>query len=215
MEHYAGIDVSLESASICVVDASGRIVREAKVASEPEVLIRWFGGLGIAVARIGLEAGPLSQWLYAGMRDVGLPVELLETRHVRAAFKAMPVKTDRKDARGIAQLMGLGWFRPVHCKLLPAQEVRALLAARKLLQTKNHDVEMSLHGVLRAFGLKVGPTTPRTFATRIRELVAGHTTLSTIAEALLAAPGTRYAFRGRSCRNAFDHWRAKIIASGC
>src|SRR5271163_2071390 len=91
MEHYAGIDVSLESASICVVDTSGRIVREAKVASEPEVLIGWFGSLGLAVARIGLEAGPLSQWLYAGMRDAGLPVELLETRHVRDAFKAMPV----------------------------------------------------------------------------------------------------------------------------
>ena len=154
MEHYVGIDVSLESVSVCVVDGSGRIVREAKVASEPEVLISWFGGLGIAVARIGLEAGPLSQWLYAGMRDVGLPVELLETRHVRAAFKTMPVKTDRKDARGIAQLMRLGWFRPVHCKSLPAQEVRALVTARKLLQSKNHDVEMSLRGVLRGFGLE-------------------------------------------------------------
>ena len=98
MQHYGGIDVSLESASVCVVDAIGRIVREAKVASEPEVLINWFGGLGFTVARIGLEAGPLSQWLYAGMRDVELPVELLETRHVRDAFKAMPVKTDRKDA---------------------------------------------------------------------------------------------------------------------
>ena len=96
------------------------------------------------------------------------------------------------DARGIAQLMRLGWFRPVHCKSLPAQEVRALLAARKVLQTKNHDIEMSLRGVLRGFGLKVGPTTPRTFATRIRELVAGHTTLSTIAEALLAARGTLF-----------------------
>jgi transposase len=104
----------------------------------------------------------------------------------------MPVKTDRKDARGIAQLMRLGWFRPVHCKSLPAQEVRALLAARKLLQTKNHDVEMSLRGVLRGFGLKVGPTTPRTFATRIRDLVAGHPVLSTIAEALLAARGTLF-----------------------
>ena len=72
MEHYAGIDVSLESASLCVVDATGRIVREAKVASEPEVLIHWFRALGLAVTRIGLEAGPLSQWLYAGMRDVGL-----------------------------------------------------------------------------------------------------------------------------------------------
>ena len=192
MEHHAAIDVLLESASICVVDAGGRIMREPKVASESEVLIGWFGGLGIAAARIGLEAGPLSQWLYAGMRAVGLPVELLETRHVRDAFKAMPVKTDRKDARGIAQLMRLGRFRPVHCKSLPAQEVRALLTARKLLQSKNHDVEMSLRGVLRGFGLKVGPTTPRTFPNRIRELVAGHATLLMISEALLAARGALF-----------------------
>jgi transposase len=187
MEYFAGIDVSLELSSVCVVDATGRIVREAKVASEPEALVAWFGGLGIGVARIGLEAGPLSQWLYAAMRDAGFAVELLETRHVRDAFKAMPVKTDRKDARGIAQLMRLGWFRPVHCKSLPAQETRALLTARKLLQTKRLDVEMSLRGVLRGFGLKVGPTTPRSFAARVRELAEGHTTLTVVAEALLAA----------------------------
>jgi transposase len=187
MEHYAGIDVSLEQSSVCVVDATGGIVREAKVASEPEALIAWFRGLGLEVARVGLEAGPLSQWLYAAMREAGLAVELLETRHVRDAFKAMPVKTDRKDARGIAQLMRLGWFRPVHCKSVPAQETRALLTARKLLQTKRLDVEMSLRGVLRGFGLKVGPTTPRSFAARIRELVEGHPTLTAVAEALLAA----------------------------
>src|SRR6201988_2704814 len=151
MEHYAGIDVSLESASLCVVDASGRIIREAKVASEPKVLIGWFRMLGLAVTRIGLEAGPLSQWLYAGMREAGLPVELLETRHVRDAFKAMPVKTDRKDARGIAQLMRLGWFRPVHCKSLPAQELRAILTARKLVQIKRYDLDLSLRGIFRGF----------------------------------------------------------------
>jgi transposase len=121
MDHYAGIDVSLEMSSVCVVDATGRIVREAKVASEPEALIAWFRGLDLALTRVGLEAGPLSQWLFAAMRDAGLAVELLETRHVRDAFKAMPVKTDRKDARGIAQPMRLGWFRPVHRKSLPAQ----------------------------------------------------------------------------------------------
>src|SRR6266853_6097356 len=163
MDHYAGIDVSLEYSSVCIVDATGKIVREGKVASEPEALIAWFGSLGFGLERIGLEAGPLSQWLYAAMRGAGLAVELLETRHVRDAFKAMPVKSDRNDARGIAQLMRLGWFKPVHCKSLPAQETRALLTARKLLQTKNHDVEMSLCGVLRGFGLKVGRTTPRTF----------------------------------------------------
>jgi transposase len=187
MDQYAGIDVSLESASICVVDASGRIVREGKVASEPEALIAWFCRLEVTLTRIGLEAGPLSQWLYAGMREAGLSVELLETRHVRDAFKAMPVKTDRTDARGIAQLMRLGWFRPVHCKSLPAQELRAILTARKLVQSKLHDLETSLRGMLRGFGLKVGKTTPRNFEPRIRELTDGHTTLLVVADALLSA----------------------------
>ena len=90
----------------------------------------------IDIARIGLEAGPLSQWLFAGMKQAGLAIELLETRHVRNAFKLMPAKTDRKDARGIAQLIRMGWFRPVHCKSVAAQETRSLLGARKLLQSK-------------------------------------------------------------------------------
>jgi transposase len=189
MYHYAGIDVSLESSAVCVVDGAGKIVREAKVASEPEALIAWFGSLGSSVERIGLEAGPLSQWLYAALRDAGLGVELLETRHVRDAFKAMPVKSDRNDARGIAQLMRLGWFRPVHCKSIEAQETRAILTARKLLQSKLRDIENSLRGVLRGFGLKVGKTTERTFAVRIRDMVAGHPRLELIAEAVLAAHG--------------------------
>ena len=146
MYYYAGIDVSLECSSVCVVDGTGKILREAKVASEPEALIAWFGSLGPELERIGLEAGPLSQWLYAALREAGFAVELLETRHVRDAFKAMPVKSDRNDARGIAQLMRLGWFRPVHCKSMEAQEMRAVLTARKLLQSKLRDIENSLRG---------------------------------------------------------------------
>ena len=187
MKQYAGIDVSLEASSVCVVDAEGKILRESKVVSEPEALISWFKALGAPLERIGLEAGPLSQWLHAAMAQAGLAVELLETRHVRTAFKTMPVKTDKKDARGIAQLMRLGWFRPVHCKSLPAQEVRAVLTARKLLQSKLHDVEMCIRGILRGFGLKVGPTTPRTYDARVRDLVEGHPTLEAIADALLTA----------------------------
>jgi transposase len=186
MDHYAGIDVSLEASSLCVVDASGKIVRETKVSSEPEDLIAWFKALPFVLSRIGLEAGPLSQWLYAGLKEAGFAVELLETRHVRDAFKAMPVKTDRKDARGIAQLMRLGWFRPVHCKSMPAQETRALLTARKLVQGKLYDVQMSLRGILRGFGLKVGRTTKAGFASRIMELTEHHPALKTIAKALLA-----------------------------
>jgi transposase len=186
MDHYAGIDVSLECSSVCAVDANGKIVREAKVASEPAALIGWFRSLGFDLARIGLEAGPLSQWLYAAMKQAGLAVELLETRHVSDAFKAMPVKSDRNDARNIAQLMRLGWFRPVHCKSMSAQEIRAMLTARKLIQSKLQDIENSLRGTLRGFGLKVGKTTKRSFASRISELVAGHPALETIAAAMLA-----------------------------
>jgi transposase len=186
MDYYAGIDVSLECSSVCVIDGNGKIVREGKVASEPAALIDWFGSLGLGLARIGLEAGPQSQWLHAAMKRAGLAVELLETRHVRDAFKAMPVKSDRNDARGIAQLMRLGWFRPVHCKSMNAQEVRVVLTARKLVQTKLLDVENSLRGILRGFGLKVGKTTARSFAGRIQELVKGNPNLGTIAEALLA-----------------------------
>ena len=153
MTYYAGIDVSLEYSSVCVVDGAGKIIREQRIASEPEALIAWFGGLGLGLERIGLEARPMSQWLYAAMRAAGLAVELLETRHVRDAFKAMPIKSDRNDARGIAQLMRLGWFRPVHCKSMAGQEMRALLTARKLVESKLLDVQMSLRGLLRGFGL--------------------------------------------------------------
>ena len=215
MDHYAGIDVSLECSSVCVVDASGKIVREGKVASEPAALIVWFAALGFGLARIGLEAGPLSQWLYAAMRQAGLAVELLETRHVRDAFKAMPVKSDRNDARGIAQLMRLGWFKPVHCKSIPAQETRAMLTARKLVQAKLRDVENSLRGILRGFGLKVGHTTSRSFPGRLRELVAGHPALETIADALLAVHAVLLrefnGFEKRVRTMARAHGQAKLL----
>jgi transposase len=215
MDHYAGIDVSLEYSSVCVVDASGKIVREGKVASEPEALIDYFGSLRLPVVRIGLEAGPLSQWLYAAMRQAGLAVELLETRHVHDAFKAMPIKSDRNDARGIAQLMRLGWFRPVHCKSLAAQELRAMLSARKLVQSKLRDVENHLRGILRGFGLKVGHTTARSFAGRIRELVAGQANLETIAQALLAVHAVLLrefnGFERRVRIMAREHVKARLL----
>jgi transposase len=187
MEHYAAIDVSLEWSSVCVVDAAGQIVREAKVQSEREALVAFFADSGLRLTRIGLEAGPLSQWLHAGLVEAGLPAILIETRHVKAALKAMTVKTDRNDARGMAQLMRMGWFRPVHVKAPMVQEIRALLTARKLLVAKLRDVESSLRGILRGFGLKVGAISKGQFEARIRELVAGQAMLERIAEPLLRA----------------------------
>jgi len=187
VEHYAGIDVSLELSNVCVVDAQGKIVKETKVSSEPEALVSFFKGLGFPMKRIGLEAGPLSQWLHAGLAQAGFETVLLETRHVKAALSAMTVKTDRKDARGIAQLLRMGWFRAVHAKSIGSQEVRALLVARKQLLGRLIDVELSIRGILRGFGLKVGPVTRKGFEPRIRELVTGQATLERVAGAMLLA----------------------------
>jgi transposase len=187
MEYYAGIDVSLELSSVCVVDARGKIIKETKVASDPAALVAFFGELGFTVTRIGLEAGPLSQWLHAGLTRGGFETVLLETRHVKAALSAMTVKTDRKDARGIAQLLRMGWFRPVHAKSLDAQEVRALLVARKQLQSKLLDIEASVRGVLRGFGLKMGAVTRKGFEARVRELTMGQAMLERITTAMLGA----------------------------
>ncbi len=170
MTYFAGIDVSLEESSICVVDAGGKIVREVKVLSEPESLVKFFSEAGLVVSRIGLEAGPLSQWLHDGLTEAGFEVVLLETRHVKAALSAMVVKTDRKDARGIAQLLRMGWFQPVHVKSVASRDVRALLTARKLLQSKLIDVELSIRGTLRGFGLKMGKVSNGRFEARVVEL---------------------------------------------
>jgi transposase len=187
MDYYAGIDVSLKESSVCVVDATGKVVREVKVASEPEALVCYFDRLELPVSRIGLEAGPLSQWLHAGLVAAGRDAVLLETRHVKAALSAMTVKTDRKDARGIAQLLRMGWYRQVHAKSVPCKDTRALLVGRKLLQGKLLDVELSIRGILRGYGLKAGDVSRGRFETRIRELIAGHATLETVIGAKLAA----------------------------
>jgi transposase len=181
------LDVSLELTSVCVVDARGEVVREAKVASEPQALVGFLCSQQLDIGRVGLEAGPLSQWLRAGLVAAGFDTVLLETRHVKAALSAMTVKTDRRDARGIAQLLRLGWYRPVHAKSASAQEVRSLLTARKLIQAKLLDLESGIRGVLRGFGLKVGAISRGRFEQRILELVDGHAMLETVTGAMLAA----------------------------
>jgi transposase len=173
---------------VCVVDGNDKIAREGRIVSEPDALIAWLTGLKLELTRIGLEAGPLSKWLYAAMRQAGLAVELLETRRRRALNRTA---------------YAAGWFRPVHCKSIAAQETRALLSARKLVQVKLHDVAMSLRGILRV-GLKVGPTTPACFEGRIRELVAGHPSLEAIAQGLLAV---RVALR-----REFDRFEKQVRA---
>src|SRR5947209_4401235 len=185
MAHFAGLDVSVKETSVCIVDDAGKIVREVRVASEPEALLQVLTNTIYRFKRVGLEAGPLSQWLYSVLAEAGLPVICVETRHIRAVLKAQINKTDRNDARGIAQMMRAGLYRPVHVKTLRSQKLRMLLTHRKLLQAKAIAVENDLRATLRNFGLKVGVVGTVKFEARIKELVEDVPDLAVLVEPLL------------------------------
>jgi transposase len=167
------------------VDGTGKIVREVKVSSEPHALLAVLRNPAYHFKRIGLEAGPLSQWLFSELAEAGLPVICVETRHMRAVLKAQINKTDRNDARGMAQMMRVGLYRPVHVKTLRSQKLRMLLTHRKLLQSKAIAIENDLRGTLRNFGLKVGIVGRTKFEARIEELVEHVPDLAVLVEPLL------------------------------
>ncbi|MHA4735352.1 IS110 family RNA-guided transposase [Ensifer adhaerens] len=186
MKHYVGLDVSIKETSVCIVDENGKLCRERKVASHPDDLVAILNDPALNLDRIGLEAGPLSQWLFDGLAKAGFPVVCIETRHTKAFLEALQQnKSDRNDARGIANMMRVGLFKDVHVKTLGSQKRRALLTARSLLQEKAIDLENEMRGLLRNFGLKVGQTSGGTFERRILELVENDAELVEIMQPLL------------------------------
>lgn len=204
MKHYAGLDVSVKETSVCIVDESGKTCREKKVVSHPEDLIAILSDPAFSLERVGLEAGPLSQWLFEGLAKAGLPVFCIETRHTKAFLKASQTnKSDRNDARGIAQMMRVGLFKNVHVKTLTSQRRRALLTARSLLKEKAIALENDMRGLLRNFGLKVGVVSGNKFEERIRELVEADPDLVEIMEPLLAGR--------RKLREEFTRLDKKVV----
>jgi transposase len=203
MKHYAGLDVSVKETSVCIVDERGKICREVKVVSHPEDITSVLNDPAWRLERVGLEAGPLSQWLFEGLVKAGLPAICIETRHTKAFLKAQPNKSDRNDARGIAQMMRVNLFRPVHVKTLTSQKRRALLTARKLLLEKAIAIENDIRGLLRNFGLKVGVVGTVRFEDRIRELIEGMLDLEEIMAPLLSAR--------RQLREEFARLHRKVL----
>ncbi len=185
MQFFVGVDVALENSSICVIDERGAIIKEGRASSDPESIGRFIRHHGRRIEHVGLETGGLSQWLHAGLARQGFRVTVMEARHVHAAFAAMRIKTDRNDARGIAQLVRLGWFKSVHVKTASAQEIRALLNARQFVVDKVTGIENSMRANLRNFGLKVGVVSRRTWPDRARTLAMGIPALEVLVEAML------------------------------
>lgn len=186
MAYYAGLAVSLEETAICIVDHAGRIVHvAARAASDPDVLVAFFAACGMKLERIGLEACSMTAWLHAGLTEAGIPAICIEARQAKAAMGAMPNKTDRNDARGIAQIVRTGWYRAVHVKTPSCRSWRALLTARRMLLNKRRDIENGVPALPRETGLKVGTPSRKTLPARVRELAADAPVLASLAGSML------------------------------
>ena len=190
MSHYAGLDVSLEETAICVVDGTGRILKETRAPSEPEALIAALREIGLPLERVGLEACSLTAWLHDELRSTGLPAICIETRQANAAMKTMPNKTDRNDARALAQIMRTGWYRQVHVKSRQCRLWRSLLVARRTVLNEMRSIENVVRAVLREAGVKLGTPSRAAFAGRVRELAGDDVALKPLVEPLLAILAT-------------------------
>ena len=168
---FIGLDLSLAKTAVCVVDRDGRVLWQGKVPSEPEPLVKrlaeWSGVIDLA----GIEACPLSEWLHRGLREAGIPVVCVETRHAQRFLSSRPVKTDKNDARGIAEMMRLGHYRSVHVKSPAAQSMRTTLTARMQLVASQLQIESTIRGLLKVYGLKIGAIHRNRFAARVLELL--------------------------------------------
>jgi len=157
MTHYAALDVSLRSVHVCVIDTDGKIKAEAKLPSEVEDIRAYLDGLNLEITAVGFEAGTLTQYLDYGLKAAGFEVVCMEARQVKAALSAMRNKTDKHDARGIAQILRAGWYSPVHVKSLESHQIRALLSSRKAVLAKCIDLENEIRGLFKIFGIKLPP----------------------------------------------------------
>ena len=155
MTYYAALDVGVRRLALCIVDGDGEVQLEQSLPSEVDDIVTCLCGFGSEIAAVGLEAGTLTQWLTWGLREAGFQVVVMEARHVKAALGAMRNKTDRNDARGIAQILRTGWYREVHVKSLESHYIRTLLASRKALLRKCIDLENEVRGLLKVFGIKL------------------------------------------------------------
>lgn len=172
MEHYVGLDVSLKTTAVCVVDAAGAVLAEGSVASDPDAIARFVEKKAPAAIRVGLESGPTATWLWTELNARGLPVICIDARHAKAVLKMQINKSDRKDAMGIAKIMQCGWFRQVQVKSLDSHAIKALLVSRALLVKIKRDIENQLRGLLKNLGLVIGRAKMTSFLVRVQELLA-------------------------------------------
>lgn len=187
MSHYAGLDVSMKATQVCVIDETGAIVLETSVETHPEAIAKALAPYAKSLKRVGQETGALAPWLQKGLREHGLPIVCMEAGHTRAALKSMRNKTDKNDARGLAQILRTGWFRPVYIKSDEAYRMRLLLTARRNLKRKFLDIENTIRHALKAFGVRLGAAPRSKFEAKVREHLQDDPVLVGLVDGLLKA----------------------------
>lgn len=193
MEYYAGLDVSLRSVAVCIVDEKGKTVLERSVPLEIADVEACLRGWPHPLKQVGFEAGAMSQHLFFGLKEAGFDVVCMEARQVNAALSAMRNKTDRTDARGIAQILRSGWFSPVHMKSREAHAIRALLTCRKAIQRKCIDLANEIRGLFRVFGLRLPSRVGQgSFDERVRAIIEADPEVSRALLPLLDARAVLY-----------------------
>ncbi|WIY24354.1 IS110 family RNA-guided transposase [Parasedimentitalea psychrophila] len=158
MDYFVGLDVSLRSCALCIVDTKGNVLLERELACEVDDIAECLSEFEFPIECVGLEAGTMSQHLYFGLQAAGFDVVCMESRQVNAALSAMRNKTDKNDAKGIAHVLRTGWFSPVHMKSREAHGLRALLSTRKALLKKTMDLANETRGLLKIFGIRLPKT---------------------------------------------------------
>ena len=167
---YVGLDVSVARTAVCIMDAAGQVVREQSVASTPEAIAAAIRASGRKVERVGLEAGINSAWIARGLLAAKLPVIVIDATHAAAALKTgFRNKTDKNDARGIADLMRVNKFRAVSVKSVAAQRNRALLTVREQLRRQSLDARNIIWSILQVEGLKPPKLTSPAFQTLVTQ----------------------------------------------
>jgi transposase len=185
MRKVVGLDISLQKTAACVLDYDGQVVWQGKVDSEPGPLIDKLQLWRDQIDVVGLEACPLSEWLYRHLVAAGFKAICVETRHAQRFLSTRPVKTDRNDARGIAEMMRVGHYRAVHVKSIEAQLIRTTLQARRQIVATLLQIQGTIRGLLRMQGLKIGEIHRNQFNERVRELLKEMPPLSIAIEPLL------------------------------
>ena len=187
MKQYVGLDGSMEETNVCVLDDAGMVVFVGSTPSRPEALTKLLRAQAQHAERIALETGSLSSWLWCELKAVGFPVVCLDARHAKAALSMRINKTDRNDARGLAELVRIGWYREAKVKSMESRQVRAVLAARSKLVDLRRDLENQMRGLLKSLGFVIGKAGVRVLPSRIAALLREAPHLRPLIDPLMAA----------------------------